>query len=301
MSLELLTACPICKGTHFSPHLQVTDHSVSHGTFAIVRCEKCSFLFTNPRPDEAQIGAYYDDDSYLSHHDDPDSALAKVYNAVRNFAVKEKINLLDKYDGNPQKKVLDIGCATGFFLSAVKQKNWETWGTEPDADARQIALKKNAGNVFPSVFDPALRDSRFTSVTMWHVLEHVHRLDETLSWIHHHLDSKGALFIAVPNPESYDAAAYGEYWAAYDVPRHLYHFTRSTMAKLLQHYGFSIVGTRCMLFDAYYVSLLSTKYKYGKNKPAEALVRGTLSNLKGYGTALHNANTSSLIYIVQKK
>lgn len=301
MSLEILSSCPVCSGQVFESYLEVEDHSVSHGTFKIVRCKKCNFLFTNPRPAQEKIASYYDSENYISHHDEGDSVLSEVYNMVRKLAVRSKLNLLKKNDTEVEKEILDIGCGTGFFLSSCKEQNWTITGTEPDHDARLAARKNTGSPIYESIFDPEFHDRQFSSITMWHVLEHVHQLQETMTWIHHHLKPKGTLFIAVPNPQSYDAKLFGPYWAAYDVPRHLYHFTKETMEKLLQQFNFSIVDLKCMLFDSYYVSLLSNQYKYGKSKILNSILSGTLSNIKGFGTNLHNTNSSSIIYIAHKK
>lgn len=301
MKLETLSNCPVCGGKIFEPFLEVQDHSVSHGTFQIVRCKKCGFLFTNPRPSEESIGSFYDSAGYISHHDESDSLMSKVYNQVRKLAVTSKLELIKKHDPHQEKKILDIGCGTGFFINSCLDQHWEVTGTEPDDDARSAAQKRTGIPIYPSVFDDSLREAQFTSITMWHVLEHIHRLDETMSWLYQHLAPKGTLFIAVPNPQSYDSQVFGKHWAAYDVPRHLYHFTKDTMEKLLLHYNFTIVDLKCMVFDSYYVSLLSNRYKNKSSRPLNSFITGSLSNIKGFGTNPHNANTSSIIYIAHKK
>jgi 2-polyprenyl-3-methyl-5-hydroxy-6-metoxy-1,4-benzoquinol methylase len=301
MSLETLTRCPLCSGSTFDPHLQVKDQTVSHGTFHIVRCKKCDFLFTNPRPSEEEISKYYDSENYISHHDEPTSLFANVYQQVRNIAARDKLKLLNRYDVHAEKQILDVGCGTGFFLSTCKAKGWGITGTEPDPDARSVAAERTQSPIYASLFDDALAPRQFTSITLWHVLEHVHRLNETLDWIHQHLAPKGTLFVAVPNPESHDAQVFGTHWAAYDVPRHLYHFTKDTISRLVQHHNFTVVDAKSMLFDAYYVSLLSNQYKTGSRKLIDSFLTGTLSNLKGYGTTVKNTNASSIIYVIRKK
>ena len=301
MMLETLSNCPVCNGKHFDPFLDVQDHSVSHGTFHIVKCKKCGFLFTNPRPGEESIASFYDSSAYLSHHDEADSLMSKVYNQVRKLAVKSKLDLIRKYDQHPEKQILDIGCGTGFFVKSCLDQNWQAMGTEPDKDARTEAQKRSGAPVYASIFEPDLEKKTYTSITMWHVLEHIHRLEETMSWLYQHLAPKGTLFIAVPNPQSYDSQVFGKHWAAYDVPRHLYHFTKDTMEKLLQHYNFAITDLKCMVFDSYYVSLLSNQYKNKSGRILSSILTGTLSNIKGFGTNPHNTNTSSIIYIAHKK
>jgi 2-polyprenyl-3-methyl-5-hydroxy-6-metoxy-1,4-benzoquinol methylase len=301
MSLELLSDCPICSSKSLDDFMELQDHSVSHGTFTISRCKKCSFLFTNPRPTEENIGMYYDSENYISHHDEETSLLSKVYNRVRKIAVKEKLSLVEKYDPNADKSIFDVGCGTGFFLKSCSEKQWKIAGSEPDQDARKIASENTGSNIRESIFHSDFANEKFTTITLWHVLEHVHKLDETLDWIQQHLLPNGTVLIAVPNPESYDASFFGPYWAAYDVPRHLYHFTRQTMSKVLQKHHFNVTNVKCMLFDSYYVSLLSNQYKYGKKNPINSLFTGTISNIKGFSLDSRNINSSSIIYIVKKK
>ena len=301
MKLETLSTCPVCDSKQFDAFLEVKDHSVSHGTFNIVKCKKCNLLFTNPRPCEESIGFFYDSSAYISHHDNDGSTMSKIYNGVRKLAVKGKLDLIKKYDQEAEKEILDIGCGTGFFLKSCAEKNWHIIGTEPDHDARLQAEKRSGVKIYPSIFNPEIEKKIFTSITMWHVLEHIHRLEETMLWLYQHLAPKGILYIAVPNPQSYDSKAFGEYWAAYDVPRHLYHFTKETMEKLLHRYNFAIVDLKCMPFDSYYVSLLSNRYKNKSSRPINSLITGTISNIKGFGNNTHNANTSSIIYIIHKK
>lgn len=301
MSLEILTHCPICAGKVFEDYMEVEDHSVSHGTFKISRCRKCNFLFTNPRPAEENIGTYYDSENYISHHADDPSLLSKVYNSVRKIAVKGKLNLIRKFDTHSERTLLDIGCGTGFFLKACREMNWEIAGTEPDDDARIIARQATGATIQNSVFHPDFNSRQFSSITLWHVLEHVHKLEETMNWIHQHLKPNGVVLIAVPNPEAYDAVLFDKHWAAYDVPRHLYHFSRQTMTRLLQKHQFNLVDMKCMLFDSYYVSLLSNQYKHGKSRLFNSILTGTISNIKGLSLDYRHVNSSSIIYIARKK
>lgn len=299
--METLTHCPLCASNDIELFLNTQDYSVSHGTFKIDRCKNCNFIFTNPRPNEFEIGKYYDSESYQSHHNESKSLLNKLYSWARTIAVKGKIDLVKQYDSYPEKFVIDIGCGTGFFLQECVKHDWRVAGTEPDKDARNIASKHSNVAIVPTIFDDTLTDRKFTTITMWHVLEHVHRLHETIEWIHQHLKDNGVLIVAVPNVNSYDAHKYKSTWAALDVPRHLYHFTRETIHNLMNKHQFQIESIKPMWFDSYYVSMLSTKYKTGRIKWFDTFIAGTISNLKGYASHHNNLNTSSLIYILKKK
>ena len=297
--MERLKACPVCQGEQFELHLEAKDHTVSNEKFQIVRCINCGFLFTNPRPSLPMIGSYYESTDYISHHDEGGDLMSRVYNGVRHYTTQQKIKLLEKLIGS-KGSLLDIGSGTGFFLSQAKAAGWHVTGTEPDAHARAISSRRVGGNILESIWDPALGAESYDAITMWHVLEHVHLLNETLDWFHSHLNTKGKLIIAVPNPESEDAGKFRENWAAYDVPRHLYHFTKNSMKKLATAHSFKVEAILPMWFDSYYVSLLSSRYQQGKTNMLMSFWEGTKSNWKGRSSANSQPNTSSLIYILSK-
>lgn len=299
MSLETLDKCPVCNQSSFSNYLNVEDYTVSHKEFTIQQCNSCYFLFTNPRPSEEQIGAYYESQDYISHHDEAKDMMSKVYTSVRNHTIEQKVELVNSLV-QPKGKLLDIGCGTGNFLSAMKLNGWKTYGTEPDISAREVASKRVGATVFENVDEKRLSSEQYDVITLWHVLEHVHKLNELLEWLEKHLKPNGWLIIAVPNPQSYDATKYGRFWAAYDVPRHLYHFTRATMKNLLQKHRLSIKKILPMWFDSFYVSMLSTKYRSKKMNLLDSVVTGLKSNIKGRPGKNKELNTSSLIYIISK-
>ncbi|WP_353722686.1 class I SAM-dependent methyltransferase [Dyadobacter sp. 676] len=299
MSLETLDKCPVCQQSSFSNYLNVEDYTVSHKEFTIQQCNSCYFLFTNPRPSEEQIGAYYESQDYISHHDDARDLMSKAYTSVRNHTIEQKVKLINSLV-QPKGTLLDIGCGTGSFLSAVKQDGWKTFGTEPDPGAREIASKRVGATIFEGITEQTLDTQLYDIITLWHVLEHVHKLNETIDWLQNHLRPNGRIIIAVPNPQSHDAAKYGRFWAAYDVPRHLYHFTRASMKNLLQRHDLVVKKILPMWFDSFYVSMLSTKYKNKKMNIFDSVITGLQSNLKGRAGTNKELNTSSLIYIISK-
>ncbi|MCE6993096.1 class I SAM-dependent methyltransferase [Dyadobacter sp. CY323] len=300
MSLETLETCPVCNNTSFENFLNVTDYTVSQKEFTIQKCITCQFLFTNPRPDESEIGDYYQSQDYISHNDQAKGLISKVYGIVRDYTIGQKVKMINNLS-NGKGKLLDIGCGTGNFVNAGKENGWNVFGTEPDPNARNAAAAKTGNIIFESIQAPELISEKFDIITMWHVLEHVHYLNETLDWLDQHINQNGTILIAVPNPESYDAANYGRYWAAYDVPRHLYHFTKNTMQKLLGNHGLTIQQTLPMWFDSFYVGMLSTKYKGQKVDIPDSIKTGLVSNWKGRSTEEKQINTSSIIYVIKKK
>lgn len=246
-----------------------------------------------------EIGAYYQSQEYISHHDEAKDIMSRIYTSVRNYTIGQKIKLITSLHTGTGS-LLDIGCGTGNFLQAVKEAGWGTTGTEPDEGARKIAGKRVGENVFESINASELTTQKYDIITMWHVLEHVHPLNETVDWLAEHLNPGGKIIIAVPNPQSPDAARYSRFWAAYDVPRHLYHFTKDSMALLMKKHNLKVDKIHPMWFDSFYVSMLSTKYKAKKVDLFDSIKTGLMSNIKGNSSASEGLNTSSLIYVISK-
>lgn len=290
-----ITHCPVCNSNAFDKDLVCKDHTVSQEFFQLVVCQSCKFKFTNPRPENTVIGDYYKSEDYISHSNTKKGVISKLYHLVRNYTLKKKLALVRKYVSHGT--ILDYGCGTGMFLNVCRQNGWETIGMEPDSGARQIAAGMDV-KVYPDKKTLLEGNSKqqFDAISLWHVLEHVTDLDDTLNFFRESLTKDGALFIAVPNHTSYDAKLYKENWAAYDVPRHLYHFDVATISLLMQRFNFSLVETLPMKFDSFYVSMLSEKYKTGKINYITAFVNGFKSNLK----AKSATGFSSVIYVFKK-
>jgi SAM-dependent methyltransferase len=286
--------CPVCSEQDYENFLTLKDHSISGETFHISKCKTCGFRFTNPIPSEDTIGKYYQSEDYISHSDTNKGVINKLYHLVRKQSLKSKLALINQ-SGSEKGTILDIGCGTGYFLQACKENNWKIEGMEPDPGARALAEKNTGQTIYSNLFDlPG--EKKYDVITLWHVLEHVHKLNESIQHIHKLLKDNSRLIIAVPNCNSYDSIIYKQYWAAYDVPRHLYHFTPPDMDKLLKKHSFQLLGTKPMVFDSFYVSMLSDKYKFGKTNYLRAFYNGFVSNIK----ASSDKNYSSLIYLFKK-
>ena len=294
--LEKLQSCPICGSADLGNDLEIKDFFLSQEDFKTSKCIKCGFVFTNPRPEEADLGSYYKSEEYISHSNSNKGLFGFLYQTIRNYTLKKKFKQVSSISkGN---NILDIGCATGQLLNEFNQQNWNCTGIEPDAEARIFASKEYGLNVLGIEDIDSLKDHSFHIISMWHVLEHVANLTERMVQLKRLITSDGYLFIALPNIESWDANHYKEYWAGLDVPRHLYHFSKSDVKLLFEKNGFEIVDIQGMKFDSYYVSLLSEKYKKNPLYLFAAFFKGWYSNLKAAKTP---ANHSSLLYILKPK
>lgn len=289
--------CPLCGAGSFNPALDIPDFHLSNELFHLTDCALCGFRFTNPRPNNSTIQRYYASESYLSHQSGSPTFMSRVYGALRRIAFSAKISVIRKYVNGG--KLLDIGCGTGDFLAFAASCGFKPTGVEPNISARTTAIERNAVNVVARVEDAA-PTLPYRVITLWHVLEHLDNLHHSITQIHSLLDSRGSLFIAVPNRDSWDAAFYGRFWAAWDVPRHFSHFRTQDVVQLLEAHNFQVVGIRRMWLDAYFIALLSERYR----KRAQllswifAFVFGMVSNSV---SLLSGRPTSSSLFIAKPK
>ncbi|MBN1651274.1 MAG: class I SAM-dependent methyltransferase [Bacteroidales bacterium] len=256
----------------------------------------CGFEFTNPRPSKRDIAAYYRSENYISHSNKSQGLFARLYQIARYFNLASKYAIIKKHSN--VGKALDIGSGTGHFLNFLEKKNWRVQGIEPDNDAAEIARSKFGLSIGGEEELVNLAQKDFDLITLWHVLEHVHDLNKRFQELASLIKSNGVLILALPNPNSFDAYYYDKYWAAYDVPRHLYHFTINDIQNLAAKHNFRVEKVYPMKLDAFYVALLSEKYRGSKLTYLRSVCIGFWSNLK---STRKNPNTSSLIYILRSK
>ncbi|GGG36797.1 class I SAM-dependent methyltransferase [Bizionia arctica] len=276
------------------PYLTVKDHSVSGEEFQLIENETYGFLETVPQPTEVKLPEYYKTEDYISHTDSQRNLFEKVYHIVRDISLKRKLKLINSFSSN-KKRLLDIGCGTGDFLQTAQKNQWEVSGIEPNKQAREIANKKTNQAVFDIDQLEKFEENSFDVITLWHVLEHLPNLENQISVLKKLLKAEGTLIIAVPNYKSYDASYYKNYWAAFDVPRHLWHFSKKSISNLFLKEQMEVVKTLPMTFDSYYVSMLSEKYRKGTLSIFNGFRVGWLSNMK----AKSSGEYSSLIYVIK--
>ncbi len=276
-------------------YLNVKDHSVSSEIFQLLYNEEFEMLETFPQPSFERLPKYYQSEDYISHTDAKRNLFEKVYQFVKSLALRRKLKLINSLSSD-EKCLLDFGCGTGDFLQIARENNWNISGIEPNEKARHIANQKTNNNVFEVAHLSKFQSNSFDVITLWHVLEHLPKPNEQLSVLNYLLKPNGTLIIAVPNYKCYDAIYYKEFWAAFDVPRHLWHFSQIAISKLAAQESLKITKTLPMKFDAFYVSLLSEKYKMGVMNPLKAFWIGWRSNIK----ASVSGEYSSLIYVIKK-
>ena len=291
----VLSACPCCKSMNIAKALSVKDYTVSGEVFNIWHCNTCTARFTQDIPAKNEIGKYYLSENYISHSDIKKGFINSLYHYVRKRTLRSKRNLIEKYTKLSAGNILDIGSGTGAFLDAMNRSEWKITGLEPDETARENAKKLYGLSLQPSEQLFNLPSQTYDAITLWHVLEHVHDLHQYMDQLKNLLKPTGCLFIAVPNYTCYDANVYKEFWAAYDVPRHLYHFSPTAISQLLLQHSLQLKDVKPMWYDSFYVSMLSEKYKTGKNNFINAAWNGYVSNWKAF---FDNEKASSIIYIV---
>lgn len=291
------TLCPVCGSAGISKVFKVKDNTASQEYFEIFHCSNCQVRFTQNAPSEATIGDYYKSENYISHTDTSKGVINRLYQTVRNISLNQKRKLIEKTTGLEKGNLLDVGSGTGYFASTMKKAGWSVTGLEPNEDARKVAQEAHSLDLLPVTELFSLPPNNFDAITLWHVLEHVHDVKKYVAAFKRLLTGNGKLFIAVPNYTSYDAKSYGSDWAAYDVPRHLYHFTPKTLQWLMKNEGLTIIDIKPMWFDSFYVSLLSSKYKNGNPNWLGAFWTGLVSNIHAMSDV---KKCSSVIYIISK-
>lgn len=298
------TTCPVCDSTDLKPVLSAKDYTVSGDLFEIVECKSCTLRFTQNIPDADSIAPYYQSENYISHSNTSRGLINRLYQAVRKKTLQQKSKLVITATGVSKGNLLDVGSGTGAFVNEMKQQGWQVTGLEPDAGAKKVAKQLYGLELADISQFYQLPLASFDAITLWHVLEHVHELNDYVQQLKSLLKPNGKIFIAVPNYTSTDAVIYKEYWAAYDVPRHLYHFSPRSIQVLMAKHGLKIIDHKAMWYDSFYISMLSSKYKNARLNDAVGqgstnLVAAFFNGLRSNFTALMDVKKcSSVIYVI---
>lgn len=286
--------CPLCGSENITACMKAKDHLLTCETFDIFKCLSCGFVFTQNVPPFDEIGRYYQSQDYISHSDTHKGLMNKLYHVGRTLMLKKKHAMVKKVAKG--RKLLDIGCGTGYFPAFMKRKGYKVAGVEIDPKARAFAQKEFGIPVYsPEDFINHEIEGKFDVITLWHVLEHVHDFNLYFRLMLEYLKDGGSLVIALPNCSAYDARHYKEFWAGYDVPRHLWHFTPSTFKILAEKHGLKIKKMKRLPLDPFYNSMLSEKYKGNKFYMISGIVIGKLAYLESLPDI---KKSSSVVYFL---
>lgn len=275
----------------------VKDHAVTGEGFKLYENPETGYRFTWPVPEPSDLARYYESDAYISHNSNAGGFMGMAFRFARAFTLRQKRNIVRRASGKGTGSILDFGCGTGEFAHVMKNSGWQVTGIEPAGKAAEFARKDYGLDVEESLSGLDAGAS-FDVITAWHVLEHVHGLNGTLQSIKDALKPGGVLLMALPNFTALDAGHYGPCWAGYDVPRHLHHFSPKAVSRLAGLHGFTLKGQKPMWLDAFYVSLLSERYKgTGLMRYPKAVWAGIRSN---FNALIRKDRCSSLIYNLAK-
>ena len=293
-----IQTCPLCGGVELERTLTCIDHYASGEVFHLCRCRDCGFQMTQDFPSENEIGRYYETPDYISHSDTRKGMVNSLYHYVRTYMLKRKARLVMHEAHCNEGRLLDVGTGTGYFADMMCRQGWQVEAVEKNAGARDFAKQHFGLDVKPETALGDYEAGSFGVITLWHVMEHLEYLNETWETLNRLLNERGVLIVAVPNCLSYDARHYGAYWAAYDVPRHLWHFTPDTMQRFGAKHGFILAERYPMPFDAFYISMLTEKYMHRSCPFLRGLINGTLA---WFSALVKKERSSSMIYVFRKK
>ncbi|HEX2968896.1 MAG TPA: class I SAM-dependent methyltransferase [Bacteroidales bacterium] len=289
-------SCPLCSSATFVLKFNCTDYYVSKEVFPVIECSTCGFTFTGDHPEESEIARYYESDEYISHSDTRQGAVNRLYRLARNFMLVRKTRLVKKVTGIREGKTLDIGSGTGYFAAAMKKEGWHSEGIEINRKARDFSRSEFGLEVFEPSEIKNLKSGDYDCITLWHVLEHFNDPDSYMKEISRLLKQGGKCIIALPNNKSFDSLHYKEFWAAWDVPRHLWHYNPGTFRKYCEKSSFELININTLPLDAVYISILSEKYKKSKLP----LIKGAIKGMWFLVESIFNREkASSLVYILE--
>ncbi len=296
--MQHLEKCPICGTPGPAQFTSAKDWLVTGSHFNILRCRSCMFTFTQDYPDESESGRYYESAEYISHTDSKRTFIEKIYQVARNYMLGRKVRLVSSVTGKKHGSLLDIGSGTGHFLNSMKLAGWEVTGIEISDNARSYSVSKFSLTVLKPTEFEKIASGSIDCITLWHVAEHLHDLDGYFSDIKRVLKTGGVIIIALPNSESYDAFYYGSDWAAWDVPRHLWHFNPASFRIFAKNKGLRLIKIRPLPLDVFYIAILSERNR-GKRFPA---VKGIIKGFLFYVHCIFRREfSSSLVYILKRE
>jgi 2-polyprenyl-3-methyl-5-hydroxy-6-metoxy-1,4-benzoquinol methylase len=297
MTLITDNQCPVCGGERLTGLWVCQDRLTHLGSFTVCACRACGFRFTNPYPPLEEIGAFYASDDYVPVSNTTKGLINKGYHVARRVMLRAKRSLVARLTGRASGRLLDIGCGTGEFAGIMKEAGWQVQGVEPHTAARESAHARFGVPVVDVTGQAGLPDKGYDLITLWHVLEHAHDVNRSFRELDRLLAPGGTVLLGVPNHTCYDAGFYRERWAAYDTPRHLFHFAPDTMRRLAAKHGFEVKAVKPLLFDPLYIPLLTEK-----EREDPSWLRGLWVAAVSFAVSLANpARCTAVTYVLQRK
>lgn len=278
--------------------LRCTDYLVSMEEFNICKCRQCDFIFTADYPDASEAGRYYESPEYISHSDSRRTLTDRAYQFARKIMLRRKRRMVIETTGLAKGNVLDIGSGTGHFLNVMKEAGWDITGIEINKSAREYAASQFSLKVLPPEELKALPSEEFDCITLWHVAEHLYDLNRYFNEIKRLLKPDGIVLVALPNSYSFDSAHFGKFWAAYDVPRHLWHFNYMTFPDFASKAEFTISSIRPLPLDVFYISILSEKHKKNPAPFITGIIKGAYFSML---SIFNRLKSSSLVFVLKRK
>lgn len=234
--------CNLCGKDCPKPVFKIGGHK-------IVRCRNCSLMYVNPRLKEKFLHKiytknYFENPEFKNHNTQNlfgyDLYIEEKEDIISTF--KKRLDVIEKY--KKSGKILDVGCATGFFLKLAKSRGWDVYGTDMSKFASEYAKKKGGlRNIFYGDLKKVkFKDNMFDVITMFDVIEHLPDPKNTLKHIYKLLRKNGLIVITTPDSGSIVAKLLGRRWEEFRRAReHTYFFSKKTLFKMLKKTDFKIL------------------------------------------------------------
>lgn len=298
MKYKDLKLCPLCGASGQIPYAQCKDFTISNESFYLLKCPSCNIVYTLDPPSESDTKRYDKLDLKLRLGDSPRGLTGRLYYHIRNLMLIRKAHIVEKQAYRTSGSLLNYGAKTGYFSSRMERRGWEVTSVEKYLEERLFSLEMFHHRMIDLSEMESLHSETFDVITLWHVFEHSYHPGELLDRFHELLRPGGILIMSCPNINSIDAKYYGPYWAAYDVPRHLWHFEPGSICNLALKHGFTLMHRERLPFDSFYISILSEQHLGHK----QAFIRGMM---KGFHSWLLSSSrrdlSSSLVYVFRKR